>query len=54
MTTGVPIRQTVGMTVWKPSALARPHKDQLSLRNGDRVRATVDLPGAPIGTEGKV
>jgi len=42
------------MTVWKPSALARPHKDQLSLRNGDRVRATVDLPGAPIGTEGKV
>lgn len=24
------------------------------LRNGDKVKATVDLPGAPAGTEGKV
>lgn len=46
------------MTYWKPHALAKPHADQLDLRIGDRVRATVDLPGTPVetpaGTEGKV
>ena len=46
------------MTYWKPHALAKPHADQLDLRIGDRVRATVDLPGTPsatpTGTEGKV
>ena len=49
---------TVPMTYWKPHALAKPHADQLELRMGDRVRAKVDLPGAPIstpaGTDGKV
>jgi hypothetical protein len=39
---------------WKPSALARPHADQLDLDRRDRVVATVDLPGVPAGTEGKV
>jgi hypothetical protein len=42
------------MTFWKPHALAKPHANQLDLRMGDRVRATVDLEGAPAGTEGKV
>lgn len=42
------------MSFWKPHALARPHADQLDLRMGDRVRATVDLLGVPAGTEGKV
>jgi hypothetical protein len=42
------------MTFWKPHALAKPHANQLDLRIGDRVRATVDLEGAPAGTEGKV
>jgi hypothetical protein len=28
--------------------------DQLALRVRDRVRAAVDLPGVPAGTEGKV
>lgn len=42
------------MLLWKPHALARPHADQIALKLGDRVRATVDLPGAPVGTEGKV
>ena len=42
------------MTTWKPHALAKPHANQLDLRMGDRVRTTVDLPGVPVGTEGKV
>lgn len=42
------------MPYWKPHALAKPHPDQLDLRNGDRVRATSDLHGVPTGTEGKV
>ena len=42
------------MQIWKPHALASPHTDQLELRIGDRVRATVDLIGVPEGTEGKV
>jgi hypothetical protein len=42
------------MEIWKPHALATPHADQLDLRIGDRVRATVDLIGVPVGTEGKV
>jgi hypothetical protein len=42
------------MPTWKPHQLASPHPDQLDLRLGDRVRTTVDLPGAPAGTEGKV
>jgi hypothetical protein len=42
------------MPLWKPHALARPHADQIDLRMGDRVRTTVELPGVPEGTEGKV
>jgi hypothetical protein len=42
------------MQFWKPHALAKPHTDQLDLKIGDRVRTTVDLLGAPAGTEGKV
>jgi hypothetical protein len=42
------------MTMWKPHALAKPHADQLDLRMGDRVRATVELPSTPTGTVGKV
>jgi hypothetical protein len=42
------------MQIWKPHALATPHSDQLDLKIGDRVRTTVDLLGAPVGTEGKV
>ena len=42
------------MQVWKPHALAVPHTGQIDLIIGDRVRATVDLLGAPAGTEGKV
>jgi hypothetical protein len=42
------------MQFWKPHALANPHDGQLDLRLGDRVRATVDLPGVASGTEGKV
>ena len=44
----------VAMTFWKPHALAKPHPNQLDLRIGDKVRSTVDLEGAPVGTEGKV
>lgn len=40
--------------VWKSHALARPRADRLELRPGDKVRAAVDLPGVPAGTEGKV
>ena len=42
------------MTFWKPHALAKPHADQIDLRLGDKVRSTVDLPGVPEGTTGKV
>ena len=42
------------MTTWKPHSLAKPHADQLDLRMGDRVRTTVEIPGVPVGTEGKV
>jgi len=42
------------MTIWKPHALAKPHQGQIDLRVGDRVVASVDLPGVPAGTEGKV
>ena len=44
----------VVMPFWKPHALANPHDGQLDLRMGDRVRTTVELPGVPAGSEGKV
>ena len=42
------------MQFWKPHSLAKPHDGQLDLRQGDRVRAIVDLPGVDEGSEGKV
>ncbi|MFV0307831.1 MAG: hypothetical protein ACK5OX_08825 [Desertimonas sp.] len=42
------------MPFWKPHALATPHEGQLDLRTGDKVTASVDLPGVPEGTAGKV
>ena len=42
------------MTQWKPHSLAKPHPDQIDLSTGDKVRTTVELPGVPVGTEGKV
>jgi hypothetical protein len=42
------------MTTWKPHALAKPHADQLDLRMGDKVQTTVEVPGVPVGTVGKV
>jgi hypothetical protein len=42
------------MQMWKPHALANPHEGQLDLRIGDRVKASVDLPGVAAGTTGKV
>ena len=42
------------MPLWKPHSLAKPHEGQLDLRTGDKVRASVDLPGIAAGTEGKV
>ena len=42
------------MQFWKPHSLAKPHEGQLDLRLGDKVRASVDLPGVAAGTEGKV
>ena len=44
----------LAVTIWKPHSLAKPHADQLDLRLGDKVRATVDLPGVPAGTSGKI
>jgi hypothetical protein len=42
------------MLMWKPHALAKPHEGQLDLRIGDRVQASIDLPGVAAGTRGKV
>ncbi len=42
------------MPTWKPHALAKPHADQLELRANDKVRTMSDVPGVPLGTEGKV
>ncbi len=39
---------------WKPHALANPHEGQLDLRQGDKVKASVDLPDVAEGTEGRV
>ena len=42
------------MPTWKPHALAKPHPDQLDLKNGDKVVSTVAFPAVPAGTNGKV
>jgi hypothetical protein len=47
-------RNNGDMTLWKPHALAAPHTGQINLRIGDKVVTTVDVDGAPQGTEGKV
>jgi hypothetical protein len=48
------MRQYERVTTWKPHNLARPHEDQIDLKIGDRVQSTVELPGVPEGTAGKV
>ncbi len=42
------------MTTWKPHALAKPHPNQVDFRRGDKVEASIDLPGVPAGTAGRV
>ena len=42
------------MPIWKAHSLAKPHTDQLELRNGDKVVSTAEIEGVPVGTEGKV
>jgi hypothetical protein len=42
------------MPTWKAHSLATPQPDQLDLDRGDSVRSTVELPGVPVGTAGKV
>ncbi len=42
------------MTLWKPHALANPHKGQINLRVGDKVIAKAGIDEVPEGTEGKV
>jgi hypothetical protein len=42
------------MPTWSPHSLAKPHQEQLELRQGDKVEAAVELPGVPEGTPGKV
>lgn len=42
------------MSSWKPHALAHPAPTQLELPRHAKVVATVDLPGVPSGTRGKV
>lgn len=43
-----------GVEIWKPHPLANPHTDQIDLKQGDKVRTFTDVPGVPVGTEGKV
>jgi hypothetical protein len=42
------------MVFWKPHKLAEPHRDQLDLKMGDKVRTTVEMHDVPEGSEGKV
>jgi len=42
------------MEYWTPHKLASPHKGQLDLSIGDRVKSTDEIHDVPIGTEGKV
>lgn len=48
------VGQNAPVTFWKPHSLAKPHANQLDLRIGDRVTASVDLHDVPSGTEGRV
>ncbi len=42
------------MQFWTPHKFAKPYEHQLDLRQGDKVRSTVDIRGVPAGTRGKV
>lgn len=42
------------MPVWNPHKLAGDPLPTVDLAVGDRVRATTDLDGVPVGTEGEV
>ena len=42
------------MQFWKPHSLAKPHDDQLDLRDRRQGAGHVDLPGVAEGAEGKV
>ncbi|MGE0879910.1 MAG: hypothetical protein AB7L13_22600 [Acidimicrobiia bacterium] len=42
------------MSTWKPHALAGAQRPQLELKRHAKVRTTVELPGVPVGTKGKV
>ncbi len=42
------------MPIWKPHALANPHKNQISLRIGDQVIAKDGIETVAVGTAGKV
>ena len=42
------------MEYWTPHKLASPHKGQLDLSIGDRVKTTAEIHDVPLGTEGKV
>ena len=44
------VRQTAGVTTWKPHSLAKPHANQLDLKMNDRVRTTAEVHGVPVGT----
>ena len=48
------VGHTAAMSMWKPHALATSQKTSLKLRRGARVRTTVDLPGVPSGSTGRV
>lgn len=48
------MEQNGRVETWKPHALANPHRDQLTLRVGDRVCTITEVDGVPVGTEGRV
>lgn len=51
---GADLAHWLRMPIWKAHSLAKPHADQLELRNGDKVVSTAEIEGVPVGTEGKV
>jgi len=44
----------IAVSPWKPHPLAGEARPQLLADMGDKVRAIVDLPNVPAGTQGKV
>jgi hypothetical protein len=51
---GADLAHWLRMPTWKAHSLAKPHADQLELRNGDKVVSTAEIEGVPVGTEGKI